>query len=786
MLWAVVVLWAGCESGSASEQIEDYDADRGFRFLKHVRDLDFSWVNTRMQQIVVVEIPRRRRLGGIVACTGVLVGEDLVLTAAHCVSRTDYLRSDCTGRRRASTLDTFGNIVLDVQLVQDSSAGTDFTGTEPRPLSGRHRAPTTVGITEMVAWTNLAFRRVDPADVTSPCDADASRAGLDAVILRLAEPVGAARGYARLRAEPPAVGAVLPVIHHPSAAAKQITVLRVMDRDALGVGADVLRDGIMVFDAPIVPAMLATQTGSSGAPLFDVDGYVLGTLSQGCDDLIGIPPCAVFSNMAVLLREPGFAGIRAATERSSDSGLGRFDVPVLGDFQLERAGALDGIDRPLGLTARPEGGFLTAGFSTDDDERFFALVAYHESGALDTAFGSAGAAIHDVPRSSNEQLYDVVYADVGGTPVAFAVGSLGDPESMALARFTADGSLDPSFATGGVMRISGGPPGAPAPTSGAAIAVDPRDGTLVVAGHAGIDRAAAGGTLHGSPVVARFDTDGNPDPRCGDSGLFTWRPSVPDPFAVPAELTAQTIARAIENFQAPTYDMVVTDMTVDDAGRIVLVGYMHRLDFHARVPWVGRLNADCSPDETFGITGSGVVVVSTDPFAIEPAAENGWLSAVLIEPTTNRIFVGGTITAFDPSLGFFTGRMFVAALLPDGSLDRTGFGFFGGEGGAVLFSEGWHDELHGLAYLAGEGDEARLILAGESYRDARRTTRRVRMASFFLDGFLDELAYPINTAASGIVDAWATDVVVTTGGDVFVSVAHRSGDPFDPDPLPFP
>jgi uncharacterized delta-60 repeat protein len=529
--------------------------------------------------------------------------------------------------------------------------------------------------------------------------------------------------------------------------------------------------------------MRQVETGTSGAPIFDEDGYVLGTSSLGCGSYLS--DCEAFSNLGLLLQEPGFSVLSAAKE-NSDSGLGRFEAPFLGGFRLQQASLGEGVDRPSAVSIRPDGGFITAGFATNViGQHVFALVGYDGMGALDTAFGSGGAIIHDITGSSNEELHDVTYASVGGSEQPFGVGSLGDPESMAIARFTTDGRLDPSFPVQRVNALS--PSGGRAATSGAAIASDPRDGTLVVAGHAGIPLAAAGGTIHGSPVVLRLDTDGNPDTRCAGSGMFTWRPEVPD-LLVPGELTERTLPRAIAGFQAPTFDMVVTDVTVDDIGRIVLVGYMHLLDYHARVPWVGRLNEDCSPDSSFGLTDSGVVIVSTESFATEPAPENGWLSSVLIEPGTNRIFVGGTVTAFDAGLGFFTGRMFVAALLPDGTLDRSGFGFLGGEGGAVLFSEGWHDELHGLAFVppGAGGDEARLVVAGESYRDERRATRRVRMAAFFMNGFLDELAYPANTAASGIVDAWATDVVVTPGRDVFVSVAHRSGEPFFPEPIPTP
>lgn len=73
--------------GEPSVEIEDYDADRGLRALRHERNLDFNWTNPRMQHAVQVTIPLRGG-GGSNQCSGVLVGPDLVLTATHCLKGT--------------------------------------------------------------------------------------------------------------------------------------------------------------------------------------------------------------------------------------------------------------------------------------------------------------------------------------------------------------------------------------------------------------------------------------------------------------------------------------------------------------------------------------------------------------------------------------------------------------------------------------------------------------------------------------------------------------------------
>ncbi|MBX3269619.1 MAG: trypsin-like serine protease [Sandaracinaceae bacterium] len=141
---AAAILALGCQGGIESLEVEDFDADRGLRSLKHERGLDFGWVNTRMPHVVLVSIPLRAptTLATANSCTGVLVAPDLVLTAGHCLKDTAYLADDCTVVREPGGRG--GHIRLDQQIVQDSGVGFP-------PPADRDRPSRRIEIRELVA-----------------------------------------------------------------------------------------------------------------------------------------------------------------------------------------------------------------------------------------------------------------------------------------------------------------------------------------------------------------------------------------------------------------------------------------------------------------------------------------------------------------------------------------------------------------------------------------------------------------------------------------------------------
>ncbi|MBX3269620.1 MAG: hypothetical protein KF729_05135 [Sandaracinaceae bacterium] len=509
--------------------------------------------------------------------------------------------------------------------------------------------------------------------------------------------------------------------------------------------------------------------GSSGAPLFDEEGYVVGLVSAPspiAGEIVHASIASLFSLDAFRLQVP------PATERSFFA-LAPLDDAVARPLRLRATALGTGPQAPRAVAERPGGGFLSVGYATKaDGQHAFALAGFTADGGLDPAFGGS---VIDVLGSTTEELFDVAFQVVAGEPHAVAVGNLADPDSVGVLRLTPSGTPDQTFGGSGdgVVRITGGDGGA----SGAAILVDPTDQSLVVVGHAAVRVPSVENRLHGSPLVARLAPDGTLAPRCAGSGTFVWRPDSGN------FLTAQTFEELVEGSIAPTYDMVVTDAALDSVGRIVLGGYVHFLELHGRSPWVGRLLPDCTPDRTFGEGGSGVHVFSLQGFAVD--ADNAWVSAVAVEPDTDRVFAAGTVTRFERSRGSFAGRMFVAAFLTDGRLDDAGFGVGTMRGGALVprDAEIWHEEAHGIVVgtRSGDpGDELRVVVVGSAYAHTRSTTRRARVATLFTDGALESLALPPNPL--GVVEARAVDGVLDASGGLWLAVAQRSQRVFDPRP----
>ncbi|MCB9592739.1 MAG: hypothetical protein H6719_08400 [Sandaracinaceae bacterium] len=394
------------------------------------------------------------------------------------------------------------------------------------------------------------------------------------------------------------------------------------------------------------------------------------------------------------------------------------------------------------------------------------LVAFNASGALMTGFQDNGRLADDIDLSSREEFVDMVIQAVGGEERILVLASVADPDEMMLVRYTSGGDRDTTFGVNGEIRISVPGVGADASTSAAALAVDTTDGSIVVAGHSSVQML---GRYYGTPVVARFTADGDPAP-CGASGVFLWRPEVN--IVPPPAIDNPFIEGAVQSF-----DMVVNDMAVVEDVGIVLVGYLHFWDFHARTPWVGRLTATCIPDQSFGDYGTGVKLIDTTAFT-GSNDDNAWLSAVAVDGI--NVYAAGTTATFSPGRGLFGGRMFVIALEADGSLDAS-FGPPLGPtaGGVVVEPFGWSEVAHGLAVSPGPSGE--IFVVGESLQDVRSSRRRIRAAVLAKSGPVTFVSWPSNDF--GVLDAWATDVVLRADGQPSVSVAMREDpSPFNPPP----
>lgn len=248
-----------------------------------------------------------------------------------------------------------------------------------------------------------------------------------------------------------------------------------------------------------------------------------------------------------------------------------------------------------------------------------ALVRYSRSGRLDPGFGTGGIVQTKFSDSERHSVgaYDVVLQPDGkivavGAYLASQQGRLPD-EAFALVRYRSDGTLDPSFGTGGkVTTATGG--------VAHAVALQP-DGKIVVAGSSERSSRAF--------AVARYRTDGSLDPTFGSAGIVETRLGSPEPDGAWAVMLQRdgkivvvvtrhvfTLVRYNRNgtldssfgsrgivktgFGAGSFASAKAAALQRD-GRIVVVGWYYRYP-----KWefaLARFRANGSLDRSFGVGG---------------------------------------------------------------------------------------------------------------------------------------------------------------------------------------
>lgn len=137
---------------------------------------------------------------------------------------------------------------------------------------------------------------------------------------------------------------------------------------------------------------------------------------------------------------------------------------------------LDGLNQAHTLAIGPDGKIVVAGTWDANDHGSLAVGRYNADGSPDPTFGQEGWVLTDLGQTYNIALGIAVQADGGVTVLAWSEAVYGaDPDYPLVARaYRPDGSVDPGFGSEGVSGIASGVPLAQ-------LAVQP-DGRLLVAG----------------------------------------------------------------------------------------------------------------------------------------------------------------------------------------------------------------------------------------------------------------------------------------------------------------
>jgi uncharacterized delta-60 repeat protein len=162
------------------------------------------------------------------------------------------------------------------------------------------------------------------------------------------------------------------------------------------------------------------------------------------------------------------------------------------------------VARASSLVLQPDGKMVVAGFARVSATSEFALARYNPDGSLDTTFGTGGKVLTPIGAGGFAAVRSLVL-QAGGTIVAAGIASA-DHDKFALARYKPDGSLDSTFGSSGIVLTQVGQGDA---LLNALITDD--SGRLVAAGSAldaqGNDFALARYTANGS-LDASFGTGG--------------------------------------------------------------------------------------------------------------------------------------------------------------------------------------------------------------------------------------------------------------------------------------
>jgi uncharacterized delta-60 repeat protein len=279
------------------------------------------------------------------------------------------------------------------------------------------------------------------------------------------------------------------------------------------------------------------------------------------------------------------------------------------------------------VLVQPDGKPVIGGFSSTigpggELGHSLMVARYTQAGQLDPSFDGDGVAV--TTFSSRPTPYDIA-SDVALQPdgkiVAAGTAVIGNSERFALARYNADGTLDPSFGSGGTVITDFGDQGTTTNDRVHSMALA-GDGKIVVAGS-----THPGPTLSKNDfALARYNANGSLDASFGHGGK------------VVTDLGADDVANGLA-------------LLVD--GKIVAAGVKGEIVAPEPHIAVVRYKADGTLDSTFGRAGE--LVLGT-----------GVITSVLAQPDAKLLLAGGhQRTELIPSDGF------LMRLTSGGAVDKS-------------------------------------------------------------------------------------------------------------------
>ncbi|MEP6947466.1 MAG: FG-GAP-like repeat-containing protein [Acidobacteriota bacterium] len=330
--------------------------------------------------------------------------------------------------------------------------------------------------------------------------------------------------------------------------------------------------------------------------------------------------------------------------------------------------ASDKADVPVALALQSDGKIVAAGFNgaaqPPQIPSDFVLARYNSNGSLDTSFGTNGIVITDFNNDVDFASSLVIQPDGKLIAGGWTYTLSNDSYDFALARYTANGTLDASFGSGGkvVVDMGNSLPNDPGGDLMTSMVLQP-DGKILCAGTGEPNRD----TTLTDFVIGRFNPNGTLDTSFGTNG------------------------EVVTDFDG-SYDFA-SSIALEPDGKFVVVGVANgtlenRLETRLRINYdgysigspttsdfaVARYNPDGSLDLSFGTGGKG----QTDVFGSLDAA-----TKVLIMPNGNILALGYAQTT-PYTIGQDTSVVFASVMYKGTVLQRRKLNDFDGDGKAEL------------------------------------------------------------------------------------------------------
>lgn len=334
---------------------------------------------------------------------------------------------------------------------------------------------------------------------------------------------------------------------------------------------------------------------------------------QGAATGIAVQPDGKVVLVGSSLNGAGFAFARFHADGTPDNSFGT-GGKVLANF----SGNDDG-SQARSLIVQPDGKIFASGYArpVGYSHESVAAMRLESDGSFDNSFDGDGKLVVS-PSSGTDRGFGSLLAPDGKILIVGS-GAPGDNDDLLVSRFDADGSSDPTFGAGGSVIVDLGDK-----TSRLkALALQP-DGKMVLAGN----------LSQSGPRVARLNADGT-----FDTGLNG---------------TGKVILSAWSDFN-------VTGVAVQPDGKILVAG------IYGSTSMVGRLNADGTIDESFGVAGQMIL-------------KKTYVNALTLQPD-GKILLGGK----NAGAGGLLIIRLVATGRADNTFDRDGrvSAYVGNNGGEI-------------------------------------------------------------------------------------------------------